>query len=1048
MRKCISVISILLFFAFSVFAQQRTITGKVLDEKETPIANASVVIKGTNRGTTTNETGQFTLSVEANDTALEVSNVNYVTLSVDISSNTSPVIHMKANPNSLNEVVVVAYGTQKRSEITSAISTVGADAIKAQQVTTVGQALQGTAPGVIVVNTNGQPGENPTIRIRGVASILASADPLIVVDGVVFNGNLNMINPADIDNFSVLKDAPATALYGSRAANGVILITTKAGRRNAAPSITVSSVVGISKKAVGDYSYINTQQHMELGWEGLKNVYADAGLPDAAQRATRNLIRVGFRYNPYGPSYPNPVDTSGKLVAGAVPLWSDNWTDALERNSPLRRDFNLGISGGTEKSKYYFSAGYLNQDSYITESNYERISTLLNYTTYLRDWLQLGAKASIVSSKQNYPNQGSGEYADVIQYERTMSSVFPIYARNDSGQLIRDIYGNPVYDFGKPVPGRTVNANRPVLQPSNVVATIHLDEWDFKRLLTDLNAYAQVNFTKDLYFRSNFGINRNFEDQLNYQNRDYGDAESVQGRVYRQQDLTTSWTWNNMINYEHRFGDNHIEAMASYEAYKYFYETLYGSKTGFPFPGQNQPSNAAVIEDFQGYTVTSTLLSYLARAKYDYQRKYFAEFTIRRDGSTIFAPDYRFGWFPAGGVSWLASEEKFLKASNTINFFKVRASYGALGNNALTNYFPYLTLYSEGSNYNELTNGGVYLSTLANAGIQWEKQLTSNIGIDFGLFKNKLSGSIDLFEKNSKNLLFNQPLPPSIGFPIFQTNIGKLQNKGIELNLDYRVIHSKDLTLNLMFNITYVKNTIKELLPGLDTAASSGAFRRVVGKSLYEYYLPVWAGVDPQTGGGQWWVNETDANGNLTGKKVKSNSYTEALNSEEWVGSGLPKFTGGFTTRVGYKGFDLNILFNYAFGGKYYDNNYSYLMHGLYSGFGAQMSVDELRRWQKPGDITDVPRLNPSSNDEEQLSTRFLYNGDYVRLRNVTLGYTFNPDKSQKIFKNIRVYIQGDNLLTWDKLKKGSDPESAINGYAGSNAVVFKIISAGVDLNF
>ena len=1046
MRKCISMISILLLSAFSVLAQQRTITGKVLDEKENPIANASVIVKGTSQGTKTGEAGQFTLSVDTSASTLEVSFINYITQDVDISSNSSPVIHLKAGSNTLNEVVVVAYGTQKRAEITSAISTVGADAIKNQQVNTVGQALQGTAPGVIVVNTNGQPGESPTIRIRGVASILASADPLIVVDGVVFNGNLNMINPADIDNFSILKDAPATALYGSRAANGVILITTKAGKRNAAPSINFSSVVGVSKKAVGDYSYLNTQQLMELGWEGLRNTYAEGGVSNPAALATQNLIKTAFHYNPYGPSFPNPIDTTGTLVAGAVPLWNDNWTNALERSAPMRRDINLGISGGTDKSKYYFSAGYLNQDGYVVRSNYERISTLLNYTTYLKNWLQIGAKASIVSSNQNYPNQGTGNYADVIQYERTLSPVFPIYARNDSGAIIRDVNGSPIYDFGKPNPNRTVNVNRPVLQPSNVVATIHLDDWDYKRLLTDLNAYAQINLTKGLYFKSNFGINRNSVDQLQYQNKDFGDAESVGGRVYRQQDLTTSWTWNNMLNYEQRFGDHHISAMASYEAYKYYFETLYGSKTGFPFSGQEQPSNAATIEDFEGYTTTSTLLSYLGRLKYDYKGKYFAEFTARRDGSSIFAPGFRYGWFPAGGVSWVMSEEKFLKGSDVVSFLKLRASYGALGNNALNSFFPYLSTYASG--YNELTNAGVYLNNLANAQIQWERQLTSNIGIDFGLFKNKLNGSIDLFEKDSKKLLFDQPLPPSIGFSSIQTNIGKLQNKGIELNLDYSAIRSKDFSLNLMFNITYVKNTIKELLPGQDTAASTGAFRRVVGKSLYEYYLPVWAGVDPATGDGQWWVNELDANGNPTGKKVKSNDYTEALANEEWVGSGLPKVTGGFTARLGYKGFDLNILFNYAFGGKYYDNNYANLMHGLYSGYGAQMSVDELRRWQKPGDVTDVPRLNPSNSDAQDLSTRFLFNGDYIRLRNVTLGYTFNPDKSQKIFKNIRVYVQADNMLTWDKLKKGSDPESALNGYASGNAVVFKTISAGLDLNF
>lgn len=453
----------------------------------------------------------------------------------------------------------------------------------------------------------------------------------------------------------------------------------------------------------------------------------------------------------------------------------------------------------------------------------------------MQTWLQVGARVSLVSSKQNYPNQGTGNYSDVVQYGRTLSSVFPIYARNDSGQIINDASGNPIYDFGKSTPNRLVNVNRPVFQPSNVVATLALDNWTYDRLLTDLNTYGQVNFTKNLYFRSTFGINRSLINQSDFQNKNFGDASSVGGRVYRQQDLINSWTWNNMLNYDVRFGSHHIEAMASYEAYKYYYETIYGSKTGFAFDEQDQLTNAATSEDFQGYNVSSTLLSALGRIKYDYSGKYFAEFTVRRDGSSVFAPGFRYGWFPAAGASWLLSNESFLKGSKTISVLKLRASYGALGNNGLLNgsgnsaYFPYLSTYASGNN--DLTYPGVYLNQLANARIQWEKQLNTNIGLDFELFKSRLSGSLDLFQKNSKNLVLNQPLAPSSGFGTVQTNIGKVENAGIELNLSYGIIRSRDLRLDVLFNITYLKNKIQELLPGVDTFAQKGVFRNVVGKS-------------------------------------------------------------------------------------------------------------------------------------------------------------------------------------------------------------------------
>lgn len=1045
--RILLVLSGFFLFLFSSTAQTSTLRGTVVDETDNPVANASVTLKGTNIGTTTDQEGHFALTISSPGT-LVISSVNFVTTEIGVTPDSTPFIRLQTADESLSEVIVVAYGTQRRSEVTSAISTVSAATIKNQQIVSVGQALQGTAPGVMVVNSNGQPGENPAIRIRGVASLLASASPLIVLDGIVYEGNMNMISPNDIDNISVLKDATASALYGSRAANGVILINTKSGKKNSGPEITLTTLYGVSSRATPEYKFLNTQQHFELGWESIKNLYTEYFVPDPEIAASEDLINssFGFAYNPYGPSYPEPVGYDGKLVAGAVPLWNDNWVDALTNNAATRKDINIGIGGGTDRSRYYFSGGFLKQQGFVSKSDYERISARLNYTTDLTDWLELGARVSIVSSDQNYPNQGTGNYSDVIGYGRALSSVFPIYARDDNGEIIYDANNQPIYDFGQPDFSRSVNVNRPVLKLSNVPATLALDDWWYRRLFSDLNTYAKIKILRDLYFKSSFGINRTNVNEHDYQNRDYGDAQLVGGRVYSGRANTTSWTWNNMLSYDKSFGLHNVELMASYESYKYFYETLSGTKTGFAIAGQQQPANAATIEDFSGYTETSTLLSYLGRVKYNYAGKYFAEFTARRDVSSIFAPGYRVGWFPAAGVSWLISEEGFLKSSENIDMLKLRLSYGSLGNNGLSNLFPYLSTYSTG--YNELTNPGVYLTNLANSRIQWEKQITSNIGIDFSLFSSRLSGSLDLFDKSSENLLYNRPLAPSVGFASLQTNIGKLQNRGVELNLTYNIIRNERFNWDVSFNATYLQNKIVSLLPGQDTVASSGAFRNVVGKSIYEFYMPLWAGVDSETGAPMWYIDEEDGNGNPTGKKITTTDLTEALNYQEWVGSGLPKYTGGFATRLNYLGFDLSILFNYAFGGKYYDNNYADLMHGTYYGPGYQMHIDQLKRWNEPGDITEVPILNMSNGDGNNRSTRFLYSGDYLRLRNLTIGYSFNPDKNRKVFKNIRFYVQADNLATWDKLKDGSDPEAALNGNADNFAVPFKTLSAGLDFTF
>lgn len=947
----------------------------------------------------------------------------------------------------LQEVVVVAYAVQKRSELTSAVSLLQAEKISNQQVTTLGQALQGTTPGVQVINVIGQPGENPTIRVRGIASITADASPLIVLDGTPFDGNLNMINPADIGSVSVLKDASASALYGSRAANGVILISTRQGREGNSPSIALSATCGVSSRAVHDYPYLNTARQFQLGWEAMKNTYA--GLPNAEQLATENLIRDGFHYNPYG-DLAEPVGINGQLTPGASLLWNDNWTRALENNHPVRADINLHISSGNEHSKYYCSLGYLSQDSYIIQSNYRRISTALNYTTDYNGWLQTGAFANIVSSTQNYPDQGSGDFEDLVQYGRTLSSVFPIYARDDHGQLLKDAAGDPQFDFGQPDPTRTVNVNRPLLEPSNLVGTTSLDSWTYTRWLINASVFGQINFSKNLYYRNSFGVNRSQLDEQHVQNKDYGDAAAEGGRIYQESDQTLSWTWNNMLVYRQQLGQHHFEAMLSYEAYRYGYETMYGSKTGFAFSGQGQLSNAGSLEELEGYTISSTLLSYLGRATYNFREKYFVEFTLRRDGSSIFAPGNRFGTFPALGLSWLLSREKGLAVFKKLTLLKWRASYGALGNNALLDtrgnrdYFPYQNSWSSG--YNDLTNPGVYLTQLANNSIQWERQWSLDIGIDFGWFRNRLTGSIDFFQKDSRNLLLDQPLPPSAGFSSIPANIGNLRNKGVELSLSGNIVHTSRFSCIVSMNLTWLQNKILHLLPGEDTFAAAGAFRNTTGKSLYEFYMPLWAGVDPNTGGGQWWVDQQGAGGLPTGQRIRTDSYATALTDQKWVGSGIPSVTGGFSAQLRYQALDLDILFNYALGGKYYDANYAGLMNGAYAGYGAQLDKDELKRWQYTGEVTNVPKLNPENNDEGQLSTRFLFSGDYIRLRNITVGYTCKRPPLKKAFRRIRLYAQADNILTLDRLKQGSDPESAVTGFANGNASPFKTFSTGIDL--
>ena len=574
-----------------VLAQNKTLSGTVTNQQTgVPLPAVTVSVKGTSIATQTKADGTFTLEVPSSARVLVFSSVGYARQEISIGANNTVNVGLtQGEGEKLDEVVVVAYGAQKRKDITGAISVVNEKTIKRQQVTTVAQALQGTASGVLVVNNSGQPGTNPQIRIRGIASVNASAEPLIVLDGIPFDGNLNSINPNDIETFSVLKDASATALYGSRAANGVILITTKSGRRGARPSINVNSTFGIASRALPEYPFVNSQQMFELGWEALKNLNTGV-VADPAQFATDNLVSE-IKYNPYGIA--KPVGPDGRLVPGATLLWNTDWENELTREQALRKDVNLDISGGSDKSRYFLSGGYLDQEGYLVTSRFQRVTTRFNYAADIRDWLQVGLKSSVVYSDQNFPVQTGSSFLNVVQAIRQMSSIYPVYKRGNNGELLLDPAGNPIFDFGEPDPTRTVNKDRNTLQPSNLLASTLADRVRNERLLTNLNLFADVNITKELKFRSNFGIDRASLSGSNYQNPDLGNATSVGGRLQRVENLTTSWTWNNMLNYRKTFGEHTIDVMGSIEAYKYSLRTLTAQKTGFPFGGLYELSSAA-----------------------------------------------------------------------------------------------------------------------------------------------------------------------------------------------------------------------------------------------------------------------------------------------------------------------------------------------------------------------------------------------------------------------------------------------------------------------
>jgi TonB-linked SusC/RagA family outer membrane protein len=1049
MKKLLQSLFILMLFAITAMAQERTISGTVTAKDDgSVIPGVSIRAVGGQGGGQSSVTGKFSVSVSNGTKALQFSYLGYVTQSVNIPTSGVVNVSLTTDAKTLADVqiVQVAYGTQRKRDVVGAISTVTSAQLQKQQVVSVTQGLQGLASGVVVVNGSGQPGTNPTIRIRGIASVNASADPLIVLDGIPYSGSLNSIGPNDVESMTVLKDAAATSLYGSRAANGVIVITTKRGKAGI-PAINAYSSYGVSSRAIDEYKYLSSEEYIKLAWEAQKNYATALNIANPGQYASDNLITgtantYGLKYNPYNVA--NPIDANGNLVPGATLQWNTDWAKEGSNNAMRRKNVGVNINGGSDTFKYFLSTDYLDQDGTVKNSNYNRLTTRFNGDANLRSWLKVGLNSSLAATRSSNPSQAGSAFSNAVQFARIVSSIYPLYRRDATGAFVLDAAGQPIYDFGGNVSGQAINSGRPAAQNTNAVALNSLDKNNSEGIQSSLNGYTEVAFTDYLKFRSNVGIDRNITSTLVYANPTLGDAAPVGGRVTRGRNLLTSWTWNNMLNFDKTFGKHHIGALVSSEAYDYKNETLSAGTTGFPLPGLEEVSPGATKETASSSTVRRRIESYFSRFSYNYNSKYYLEGSVRRDGSTRFAEDKRWGTFFAVGGSWVLSNESFMQNQHLFDLIKFRGSYGEVGNEGLDSSFPYLNSYSTG--YNDLSNPGVYLTSLGNSAITWEKLGTYDIGLDFSLFKNRVSASVEYYNKNTFDLLFSRPLPNSSGFTSINDNIGKLKNSGFEFTVDTRNTVGA-FKWSTSFNLATLKNKITALPQQF---INSGTKRLEVGIPLYDFYVYEWAGVNPDNGKPQWLADDPANPGQTIIVNQISSTATTPAARRSLQGSALPKITGGITNTFEFAGFDLSALFNYSLGGKILDTDYISLMNG-FSSVGSALSVDMLNRWQKPGDITDVPALKFGQSDYANASTRHLFSGDYLRLRNVTFGYTLPQSlivKSKNVIKSFRVYVQGDNIATWSKLKAGADPETSIDGLTNQSSTTFKTFTFGLNVGF
>ena len=922
---------------------------------------------------------------------------------------------------------------QKKSTFTGSASVIDKKIIAASQVSSVSKALQGTVAGLQSFSTSGQPGEDASIYIRGVGSANATTTPLYVVNGVPYDGALSSISSQDIASVTVLKDAAAASLYGSRAANGVIMITTKQGQNGSAPTIQLSAKYGFSSRAVRDYDQLSTNDYFMLQWEALRNSYMDNGqsAESAAQTASSILATTatgGLGINPYGTQYPQPVGTDGKIVAGATPLWDDSWEDALSQDAHYT-DISASISGGSERTKYYFSLGYLNDQGAYICSGFKRYNLRTNITTDLRKWLQVGLNVSATHSVQDYPKQDDTAIGNIVLAARSIPSFYSVYERDlTTGEYLLDENGNRIYDYG--------NYRKGSYNGYNFAQSMLYDKKEYKRDAASIRGYLQITPLEGLSYKMSLNIDYNSRFAHFYDNPTYG-KEPLTGGVEKENVRTTGLTYNNVINWNHTFNENHdVRLMAGQEYYEYNTSNFGGSRTGVITDGYYEPDVASTLSSFYGNSDQYKLLSFFGSAEYSYQSKYFVSASVRTDGSSRFHPDHRWGTFWSFGGSWKISREKFLEeaANDWLTNLTLRASYGAQGNDNV-GYYAYKALYEIGSSFGEST---LHASRLETPELSWETNLNLNVGLDFGFWSNRLNGTIEFFQRASKDLLFARDLVPSGGFSSIDANIGKLKNYGWEFTINGTPVLTKDWTWKLSVNATTYKNEIVELPTDVMWQSTK---KWVKGGSLYDFWLYEWAGVNPENGNPQWYYTDTDGS-----RKITEDYSSLTSDDKVKVGSSLPKVSGGFQSDLTWRDLSLSMLFSYAIGGKLYNNDYKSMI-SVSGGNGSTLSKDMLNRWTPENRYTDIPRLSYDQTSYfTSSSSRWLVNRSFLRLKTVTLSYNL-PEKwlHYATIKQASIFLQGENLLTFCH-QQGLDPEQPINGMVSYRYPAMKTFSFGINV--
>ncbi|HPV19912.1 MAG TPA: SusC/RagA family TonB-linked outer membrane protein, partial [Prolixibacteraceae bacterium] len=829
MRK----LSLLLVFLFMaglqvVVAQTRLVTGNVTSaEDRSPVPGASVVVKGTTVGTVTDSDGNFSLNVPQNAQTLVISFVGMVTQEVPVSSQVR--VLLESETQLIDEVISVAYGTAKKSSFTGSASSVSSDKLETRSVATITKALDGIVPGVQSTLGSGQPGDGASIVIRGFGSINASTSPLYVVDGVPYNGALNAINPNDIESITILKDASAGALYGSRGANGVVMITTKAGKDTSGKiSTNFKASLGLSSRAIPRYNVMNQSEYLETAFLAFKHDEMFAkGIPEAQaglnaiarMRGTVDgILGVNEQYNPYNMPLAELIDpVTGKVNPSASLKWTDNWLDEVTAENPLRQEYQMDVSGGTIKTKALASVNYMKEDGLLKTTSFDRMTGRLSVDHKTTDWFRMGMSANFALSKTNYLGATGSATSNIWYSAEQMAPIFPIWERDENGQIKKDALGVPLFDYGMSRPsGAQINFNS--------IAVLYDDKYLSNsdnvsgRSLVEFNTNNEkYGFAQGFTFTMNLGFDHVGSSSTTYYNPYFGNAGgTVKGRLSKSHGRTFSYTFNQILNWNRTFGSHNFDLMGGHEYYHYKYNSISASKTGFPFGGLYELASGSTIASASSYENNDALESYFSRLNYNFADRYYFSASYRTDGSSHFHKDFRWGDFWSVGASWRVSEEAFMDGVTWVDNLTLKASFGTQGNNAVGLY-AWQSFYD--LTYNNAGLNGAVVTSLENKEVSWEKNENLNVGLE-GRFFDRLNLGVEWYTRKTTDMLLYRPMATSLGFNGFYDNIGDMKNTGFDITASYDIIKTKDFLWSVNAMGSTVKNEVLKLTDEQDEIIS------------------------------------------------------------------------------------------------------------------------------------------------------------------------------------------------------------------------------------